>query len=65
MSMMPGYEEALEEMKKVKGLTVSSTSTTQMMGATVKSSTELLEYKEADAPKGTFEVPKGYKLVEE
>jgi hypothetical protein len=65
MSMMPGYEEALKEMSKVKGVTVSSESTTQVMGATMKSSTELLEYKEADAPKGTFEVPKGYKLVEE
>jgi hypothetical protein len=65
MSMMPGYEDALKEMKKVKGLTIFSEGTTQMMGARVKTTTEVLEYKEESAPKGIFEIPKGYKKIED
>jgi hypothetical protein len=64
MSIMPGYEAALEEMSKVKGVTVYSENTTQVMGATIKSTTELLEYKNADAPEGAFDVPEDYEEAE-
>jgi hypothetical protein len=64
LSMMPktpGLEKMLEEMKKIKGLTVLSTATTSVMGTDVKSSQELLEVSEKSAPAGTYEVPEGYK----
>ena len=64
LSMMPktpGMEKMLEEMKKIKGLTVLSTATTSVMGTDVKSTQELLEVSEKSAPAGTYEVPEGYK----
>jgi len=64
LSMMPktpGLDKMLEEMKKIKGLTVLLTSTTSMMGTDVKTTQELLEVSEKSAPGGTYEVPDGYK----
>lgn len=64
MSMMPktpGLEKMLEEMKKIKGLTLLSTGTMSMMGTDVKFSQELLEVSKKSAPAGTYEVPAGYK----
>ena len=64
LSMMPktpGLDKMLEEMKKIKGLTVLSTATTSMMGTDVKSTQELLEVSKKSAPAGTYEVPEGYK----
>jgi hypothetical protein len=64
LSMMPktpGLDKMLEEMKKIKGLTVLSTGTTSVMGTDVKSTQELLEVSEKSAPAGTYEVPEGYK----
>jgi hypothetical protein len=64
LSMMPkspGLDKMLEEMKKIKGLTVLSTDTTAMMGTQVTSTQELLEASEKSAPAGTYKVPEGYK----
>jgi hypothetical protein len=64
LAMMPktlGLDKMMEEMKKIKGLTVLSTGTTTMMGTKVKSTQELLEASEKPAPAGTYEVPEGYK----
>ena len=63
LSMMPkttGLDKMLEEMKKIKGLTVLSTATTSVMGKDVKSTQELLEVSEKLAPGGTYNVPTGY-----
>jgi hypothetical protein len=64
LSMMPqstGLEKMLEEMKKIRGLTVLSTTSTSVMGTVVKSTQEILEVSEKSAPPGTYEVPEGYK----
>jgi len=64
LSMMhktPGLDKMLEEMKKIKGLTVLSIGTTSMMGTDVKTTQELVEVSEESAPAGTYEVPNGYK----
>jgi len=64
LSMMPktpGLQKMLEEMKKIKGLTVLSTATVSVMGTDVKSTQELLEVSDKSAPAGTYEVPEGYK----
>jgi hypothetical protein len=59
--MMQGM---MEEMKKVKGVTVLTISTMNMMGMNIKSTQELIEYKEGTAPAGYFNIPSGYKKVE-
>jgi hypothetical protein len=62
---MPGMGDAMQkmlaEMKKIKGVPVLTLSKNTMMGQTINSSTELLEYKTGKAPAGIFQVPKGYK----
>lgn len=61
MGQMPGLEDMLKEMNKIKGVVVLSTGTMSMMGTEVNSSQELLEVSEKSAPAGTYEVPSGYK----
>jgi len=55
---MKGSMQAMqEEMKKIRGVPVLTTTTTTMMkDVTMKSSRELLEIKEDTAPAGTFDV---------
>lgn len=60
MSMFDGFEAGMEEFKKVKGVPVMSTSEVMMMGTSLKSSSELLEFTEKDAPAGIYDVPEGY-----
>ena len=68
MSMNPGFsdsfDKAIKEMKKIKGIPVLTETVMNMMGMQMKSSQELLEFKEEAAPKGTFDIPKGYKKVD-
>lgn len=52
------------EMKKIKGIPVLTITTAEMMGASIKTTQELIEYKEGTAPAGHFEIPKGYKKSE-
>ncbi len=64
MLSMPGMQESVAametELKKIKGVQVLNISSSQMMGHTVKSSTELLEFKTAKAPANLFAIPAGY-----
>ena len=64
MAQMPGFQQAMEEMKKVKGMTVLSVGEAQVMGASVKTTTTLLECSSKSAPAGIFDVPKDYKKEE-
>lgn len=65
ISAMPGMQNAMgsvmKEMDKIKGIHVKSSMEQQVMNQTVKSSTELLEYKKGTAPSDLFDLPKGYK----
>ncbi len=65
LGQQPGAQqmssEIAEEMKKIKGVPVLTTTTVEMMGTSMKSSQELVEFKEGTAPAGTFDLPKGYK----
>lgn len=60
MAKTPGLKDMLEEMKKINGVTVLSTSTSSAMGAEFKSTQELLEVSEKSAPAGTYDPPVGY-----
>jgi hypothetical protein len=57
---MPGMQESLKEMEKIKGVMVYSESSGSAMGADVKSTEELLEISDKSAPAGAYEIPKGY-----
>ena len=65
MSAMPGMqsgsENMMKEVEKIKGVQVFSISKYQMMGQTISSSTELLEFKDGAAPANLFKIPAGYK----
>ncbi len=65
MQMMPGMqadmEKMMNEVKKIKGIQVLTITTNKMMGQTMKSTQELVEFKEAKAPAGIFDPPAGYK----
>lgn len=65
ISKMPGMKQAManymQEIKKMKGVAVLTTSTNKIMGQEMKSSTELLEFKEGKAPANVFKIPAGYK----
>jgi hypothetical protein len=63
MAAMPGFENILKEMTKIKGVVVYQTAKSKVMGAEVGSTTELLEAGEQAAPAGTYDVPAGYKKV--
>ncbi len=56
--------QIVSEMKKINGIPVLTITTMEMMGSSIKSTQELIEYKEGTAPAGHFEIPKGYKKTE-
>jgi hypothetical protein len=64
MSMQPGFsdsfDKAMEELKKIKGVPVFTKTSMNMMGMQMNSTKELLEFKQAKAPKGTFDIPIDY-----
>lgn len=49
-----------EQWAKIKGVQVRSTMTQQIMNQSLSSSTELIEYRDGDAPDGLLEIPAGY-----
>ncbi|MDH3378710.1 MAG: DUF4412 domain-containing protein [Gammaproteobacteria bacterium] len=49
-----------EQWAKIKGVQVRSTMTQQIMNQSLSSSTELIEYRDGDAPDGILEIPAGY-----
>jgi hypothetical protein len=64
MAMMPGAANMVEEMMKVEGVPVLSVTTGSIMGAPMKSTTELVEAEDKDAPAGIYDIPKDYTKVE-
>ncbi|MBN2103467.1 DUF4412 domain-containing protein [bacterium] len=65
LSAMPGMQQAVSqmqsEMEKIKGVQVMNISTNQVMGQTMKTTMELLEFKEGKAPADLMQLPAGYK----
>lgn len=64
MMMMPGFEDILKEYEKIDGIAVYSNTSTDVMGTTVKSSMEILEFLEKDAPAGTFDIPEAFDKID-
>ncbi len=65
LSQMPGMSQntsaITQELKKIKGVQVYSEQTMTMMGQAMKSSIELIEFKEGKAPSNIFDLPAEYK----
>lgn len=60
-AFLPGFEDAMKEMQKVKGLPVKSTTTATIMGITMNTTNELLNVDEGvDVSDSKFEIPKDY-----
>ena len=53
-------QEALDEFKKIDGWQIKTEMSMNMMGAEMKTSTEVVEISEKTPPEGTFSVPAGY-----
>ena len=64
MAAMPGYQKILAETRKIKGIPVLSVSQTAVMGSTIKTTVEILEVTEKEAPSGIFDIPSNYKEVD-
>lgn len=62
--MMKGATRLVEEMKKVKGIPLSETTTVKVMMKTVTSSREATEVKMGPIAASAFALPTGYKKVE-
>jgi hypothetical protein len=61
--MKDSFEKAQKEYAKIKGISVLTTTSTNIMGAQMKSSVELLEYKDGKAPAGILDIPAGYRKI--
>ena len=65
LAQMPGMSQNMstitQELKKIKGVHVYSEQTITMMGQPMKSSIELIEFKEGKAPSNVFDLPAEYK----
>lgn len=55
-----GYQDAMREMEKIKGLPVHTVSSVTAMDSTVRTVDELLDHQKGAAPAGTFDLPQGY-----
>ncbi|MEA3433811.1 MAG: hypothetical protein U9R13_04465, partial [Campylobacterota bacterium] len=65
LAQIPGMGQNMstvtQELKKIKGVHVYSEQTITMMGQAMKSSIELIEFKEGKAPSNVFDLPAEYK----
>jgi hypothetical protein len=63
LAVMPGFEDIVNEMKKIEGIPVLTEIETKVMGTSVKQKTEILEYQSKAAPDGIYEIDKNLKQV--
>ena len=63
-SIGPGAKEMQEKLKEAKGFPLATTTTTNIMGKTKTSSTEVQEVKKDPIAPSVFELPAGYKKVD-
>jgi hypothetical protein len=63
MASMPGFQDMMKEMQKIKGVVAYQSTTTKMRGSDITSTVELLECADKGAPAGTYDLPAGYAKV--
>jgi hypothetical protein len=57
------FDKAQKEYSKIKGISVLTSTSTNIMGSSISSTVELLEYKEGKAPAGVLDIPAGYRKI--
>ena len=62
--MKPNMDAMMEQMKKMKGIPLSSKTTVSVMGRTSTSSTEVTDIKNGSIPDSVWQIPAGYTKVE-
>jgi hypothetical protein len=62
--MAGAFKSMRDELSKMKGYPLASTSTTSIMGRTSTSSSEVTSIKEGPIPASAWEIPAGYKKVD-
>ena len=63
MTAMPGFEDIVNEMKKIEGMPVLTESETNVMGASIKQTTEVIDFQSKTPPDGIYELDKKLKKV--
>ena len=63
MARMPGFQDMMKEMQKVKGVVAYQSTKTKMRGSEIASTMELIECADKGAPAGTYDLPAGYAKV--
>lgn len=63
MAYMPNYKEAMKQFSKIEGVIVRETTTAEVMGQKMLSSSELVDVHKEDAPKDAFIIPEDYQKV--
>jgi hypothetical protein len=58
--LQPGMKDLVEEIKKIDGYPIKQITTIKVMGATQKSTQEVVSIEEMDAPSGTYDPPADY-----
>jgi hypothetical protein len=61
--MKDSFEKAQKEYSKIKGISVLTSTITNIMGSPIRSTVELLEYKDGKAPAGVLDMPAGYRKI--
>lgn len=60
-AFLPGFDEAIQEMQKIEGLPVKSTTQATIMGVTMNTENELLNVNSGvEVASAKFEIPEGY-----
>ncbi|HUG52107.1 MAG TPA: DUF4412 domain-containing protein [Vicinamibacteria bacterium] len=62
--MGQGLADLATKMKQVKGFPLATTTTTSLMGRTMKQTMEVVEVKKGPIPASAWQVPAGYKKIE-
>jgi len=62
--VLPGYQDYMAEMQKIKGLAIKTVHKVNMMNVEIQSTNEIIEIKDMDAPAGTYTLPEGYEKTD-
>lgn len=63
LAAMPGFEDIVNEMKKIEGVPILTESETEVMGASIKQTTEVIDFQNKTAPDGLYDLDKKLKKV--
>jgi len=63
LASMPGFEDIVNEMKKIEGVPILTESETKVMGTSIKQTTEVIDFQNKTSPDGIYDLDKKLKKV--